>query len=351
MDELDADALRSLVNQRNYRAVASELMRLEVARGVVSMRTLGDDPESAVNDSPELSLEYDPSPAAGCSVYGYYRYQLDGPSIIYVHPSYSTDRDSFTIVHEYGHHVQRQHAVWANLLYAMNSGARKKLEEDVADAFAAEVLIPAGVAESNSNWVSAAALARIHASVRASRSAVAMRATEFAPQGEQGSLVVFDRKGAVIFARALGEDVFAPARDQVQPGLAILFERASAAGGSATGPLAGGLRSKSNWIQADLHGEVAVDYTGLYAFGIVRPEQRYGRVPVWEQQEVECSNPACEHVFVVDATIAICPVCNDPRCPNCNTCSCEGAAVTICQDCWMALSVAEQNGSLVHECA
>jgi hypothetical protein len=350
MTPLDRQALQRLVDQRAYRAIAVELVGLESARGVVSMVALGEDPEEAVSASPELSLEYDTSPRAGCSVYGYYHYRINEPAVILVHPSLTRDRDSFTIVHEYGHHVQRQHAIWANLLYSLPAGARTKLEERVADAFAAEVLIPADSFTLDSSWLKARTLAEVHQMVHASRSAVAMRAIEIAPSNDNGTVVVCDVDGVVIFARAAGDDVFTPARGISQPGLAALVKKAVESDGYASGDLQGGLRAASNWIQDDLRGDVALDFSGLYAFVVLRSTQLYGREQTWEQHEFECSNPACELVFTVDGSVTICPICRDPRCPDCNTCACEPPAASTCTNCWMALSVAEQSGSVTHEC-
>lgn len=350
MEPLDEHQLKDLIAQHNYRGIAVELVRLETERGVVSMLDLGDNPEEAVLGSPELSLEYDSSPRAGCSVFGFYRFRIDAPATIVVHPSLTSARDSFTIVHEYGHHVQRQHGSWANLLYSLPTGSRSKIEERVADAFAAEVLIPADTLSFDSGPLNARTLSSVHRSVRASRSAIAMRAVEVAPSNENGTVLVCDSDGVVIFARAAGDDVFTPARGQSQPGLARLYEAAARSGGHYSSEVRGGLRAGSNWIQEDLQGDAALDYSGIYAFVILRSTQVYGREQTWELQEAECSNPACEFVFTVDASVVMCPRCQEPQCPSCSTCTCEPSSTLTCTNCWVALSVAEQAGVVEHEC-
>lgn len=339
----------AMISQRAYRSIAIELVHLERIRAVVSVEALGSEPEGTILGSPELELEYSMSPRSGCSVYGFYQYRAGRPAIIVVHPSLAEDRDNFTLVHEYGHHVQRHHEPWADALYALTPADRAKVEERVADAFAAEVLIPA--AETfESRWLSASFLAQVHEGVRASRSAVAMRAIEIAPSTDSATVVVCDSEGVVIFARSLGDDVFAPARGVAQPGLANLFSAAANSDGHASGPLVGGLRAGSNWIQEDVQVDLALDHSGFFAFAILRPTQRFGRVQEWTQDEVECANGACELVFTVDASILICPTCGDPKCPACRSCSCELAAAPTCPECWVELSVAEQNGTLQHEC-
>ncbi len=350
LESLDTAQLKALIAQRNYRAIAVELVRLEADRGVISIAALGDDPEDAVLRCPELSLEYVTAPRAGCSVFGYYQYRIAAPATIFIHPAATAARDSFTIVHEYGHHVQRLHETWTNLLYALPRAASTALEERVADAFAAEVLIPADIISFDSSWLSARTLALVHQNVRASRSAVAMRAVEIAPANDNGTVVVCDSGGVVIFARAAGEDIFTPARGVAQPDLTALFHAAQDADGHATGELRGGLRSNSNWIQDDIQGEAAIDYSGMYAFVVLRSTQKYGREQRWHQEQAECANPACELVFTVDASVTICPRCSEPKCPGCSTCSCEPAAASICPNCTMAYSVAEQSGQAEHVC-
>lgn len=350
MSPLDPTQLHELIDHRNHRAIAAELVSLESLRGVVSMADLGEFPDDVVISSPELELEYDSSPRAGCSVYGYYKYRIGAPAVIFVHPAHSVARDSFTIVHEYGHHVQRQHAAWANILFAIPRAAAQKLEERVADAFAAEVLIPADLVSADSTWLNARVLSEVHQNVRASRSAVAMRAVEIAPANDNATVVVCDNEGVVIFARAAGDDVFTPARGIVQPGLAALFARAQQSDGAVSSDVREGLSSGSNWIQGDIQGELAIDYSGMYGFVVLRSNQKYGRIQTWDQSESECANPACELVFTVDELVIICRLCKEPRCPSCATCSCEPAAAAVCTDCFFELSVAEQAGELMHEC-
>lgn len=350
MDAFSANDFAARIQQRNYRAIATELVRLEDERGILSIAALGEDPEDTVAASPELSLEYDISPKAGCSVFGYYQPRAGMPAAIVISAAATADRDRFTIVHEYGHHVQRHHPTWADALYTLPTAKRSKVEERVADAFAAEVLIPADVGDLESSWLDARVLVKVHESVRASRSAVAMRAVEIAPVNETGTVVVCDINGTVIFARAANDDVFTPMRGVAQPGLATLFAAANQSGGQATGAIGEGLRASSNWIQEDLQGDLAIDYSGMYAFVVIRSSQKYGREQAWSQDEVECANPACELVFVVDADAEICPTCKEARCRDCKTCACEKSATATCPNCTMKLSVAEQAGVIEHVC-
>lgn len=345
------DEFHALVRAKNYRQIAIELIALEAGREVFDVDALRDDPEDALGGNAEISVEYDMNPREGCSVFGYYRHVSSGQSMILVHPSFTSERDRFTILHELGHHVQRQHGAWANVRYSLPTEIGRRLEERVADAFAAEVLIPANTVSPDSTWLSARTLAEVYAKVRASRAAVAMRAIEIAPDGEQATVVVADHYGMVTFARASGDEVFAPARGRVQPGLAKMITTALNHGGSATGVLDGGLEAASGWAQQDLQVDVALDNSWCYAFAVIRSAQRYGRKPVWDRvDDVECGNEACGEVFAVDQTITICPKCLAAKCPECGQCACEPKGASACDRCWMVLTPAERANPALHEC-
>lgn len=342
-------ALRAWADGRQYWRIADELVRLEESRGVIDLAALSDDPEGALSGNPEVEIEYDSSPKPGCSVFGYYRPRSGAPALILVHPAFSAERDNFTIVHEVGHHVQRQHRAWANVRFAIGGAAGDRLEERVADAFAAAVLIPADVGADGS-WLDARALAQVHDRVRASRSAVAMRAVEIAPEGEPTAVVVADRTGLVTFARASGDHVYTPARGSVQPGIGALIQAAFSGDGYAAGALSGGIRFGSGWAQQDLSAEVALDSSWSHAFVVIRPDQRYGRTLVWEQVEAECLSEACGAVFLVDATVEICPRCSTPKCPECRGCACEPEQTPTCDHCFTMYSIAERADPALHEC-
>ncbi|CAN5239666.1 hypothetical protein BH11ACT3_BH11ACT3_05800 [soil metagenome] len=335
-----------LIQGRRYREIAIALLELEHERGQFDFVELAEHTESALEGNPELQIEYDVAPRRGCSVFGYYRYQTPPPSMIVVHPSMTSTRDRFTILHEFGHHVQRQHLAWANLRYSIPDPAGRNLEEHVADSIAAEILLPA---ELTVTGFTAADLSELHSRSRASRTAVAMRAVETAPQSESFVVMVLEADGSVLFGRAAGDDIFAPAKGVPQPDLKSLVEAAAPSGRSA-GPLPEGIRAASGWTQGELVAEVAADQSGMYFFAVLRPAQKYGRVPDWAVEEVECPNPACEFVFSVNGDTERCSVCGGSKCPNCSSCYCEKALGDMCLNCFTALSLAEQSGQVVHEC-
>ena len=333
-----------------YRAIARLLIDLERIRGMFDFELLATDTENALASSSEISVEFDPSPRAGCSVFGYYQAIPSGQSRIVVHPSHTSARDRFTILHELGHHVQRQHLEWAALRHSLAGRAGDRLEERVADAFAAEVLIPSDD-ELETSTLSASSLSEVHSQSRASRSAVAMRAIEIAPESENAVVIVCDIDGIVIFARGTGDDVFTPARGLAQPSLLPMLSKAAAGTGRFTGELSQGLQTLSGWSQGELAAEIALDQSGEYAFVILRPMQRFGRKQVWTQSNYVCSSEACGEHFVRDETVVMCNRCKGPKCPACSGCSCEVELGKVCTKCFLGLSKAEQSGDVEHVCA
>lgn len=348
---IEAAYFQTLAESRSYRQIAAELVRLEKLRATLDLEAMTHNPEAALHGNDEVTVEYDLNPRAGCSVFGYYLAVPKGQSLIFVHPSLSQERDNFTILHELGHHVQRQHDTWADVRYGFEGRNGDLLEERVADAFAAEILIPAEAISASANWLNAQALSDIFGQVRASRAAVAMRAVEIAPESEAASVAVTDSHGKVTFSRTSSDQLFAPARGLIQPGIARLIERAEAGAGHASGILSEGLQSRSGWTQSDLIADVALDHTGAYAFAVIRQNPGYGLAPAWgRSDDVECSREACGHVFAIIDDTEHCDVCNAPKCPNCRSCACESKLMAVCERCTMALSNAEQLDPSIHEC-
>lgn len=337
----------ALVDRRAYRQIAQQLLELERERGRLDLAAVSADPEAALHGHPELEITYDTSPTSGCSVFGYYRQRSGLPSLIVVHPSLTDGRDVFTILHEVGHHVQRQHMAWASYRFGIGGTAGSRLEERIADAIAAELLLPEGLSDLS---LDAVRMRDTHDRSRASRAAIAMRAAELASESESAVVVVTDLRGVVTFARACGDDLFPPARGLVQPDLARLISEAAARDGVASGDLQIGVLASSGWAQGEVTATVALDLAGEYAFAVIRPVQRYGRRPEWSLAAAECPNEACGEVFVVDASVEMCRDCGQPKCPECRSCYCEQSVGQVCTDCFMALSLAEQQGVTKHEC-
>lgn len=263
-----ATQFANLLDAGRIRDIAVELLEMERARGAVSIADLSADPFAALEDSGEVDIAYNSAPPEGCSVLGYYR---PLPPTIYVHAAMSAERDNFTLLHEYGHHVQRVHLEWADVWLSLPDAAGAKINESVADAFAAEVLMPPGIAPLDVGPLRVRTIRQAHAQCRASRQALVMRAVELAPADERAVIAITDLDGRVTFALSTCDEP-RPRRGAVQTGLAELVLKATQADGFSTGPLRGGLTAESGWAREDMVAEVAIDVDGRYAFAVIRPE-------------------------------------------------------------------------------
>lgn len=334
-----------LLRQGDLHTVAQRLIQLEIGRGVLDASAFRDNPFVALDSHPEVTVEFDDHPPAGCSVFGFYR---PNPPTIILHPSVSDRRDNFTVLHEYGHHVQRQHLDWLPVWMALPDAEGRVVNEEVSDAFAAEILLPAGAVTFGTDQLSARHIRDAFESSQASRQATVMRAADLAKPGERAVIVLATLDGTVMFARSPSNDVM-PRRGAVQPDLARLIAEAAAGDGFARGRFADGLQTASGWAQHELEAEVAVDHTGRYGFAVITRESRYG-TDRWDKAEFDCPNAACSETFILDASVQRCGYCKDPRCPACNACSCERTASPTCPECFSEFSVAERDGLIPHEC-
>ncbi|BDY26884.1 ImmA/IrrE family metallo-endopeptidase [Mycolicibacterium mageritense] len=345
MTEDIAARLAGFLDTGHIRDIAVELVEMERTRGAVSISDLSADPFAALEDSGEVDIDYHSAPPEGCSVFGYYRPK---PPTIYVHAAISAERDNFTLLHEYGHHVQRVHLEWADVWLSLPDAAGAKVNEAVADAFAAEVLMPPGIAPLDVGPLRVRTVRQAHAQCRASRQALVMRAIELAPAEDRAVIAITDLDGRVTFALSTCDEP-SPRRGAVQTGLAELVAKATQTGGFSSGPLRGGLTAESGWAREDMIAEVAIDVDGRYAFAVIRPETRYA-FQRWEKVTHECLNEACGATFDTDTTLVNCRACQQPKCPECGQCACERPASARCPKCNFELSVAERSGVVEHEC-
>ncbi|MFI6675242.1 ImmA/IrrE family metallo-endopeptidase [Kribbella sp. NPDC050470] len=339
------DNFAGWLRQGDFRSIAQALVELERQRGVLDLAAFRDDPIAALSRLPELSVELDDRPPAGCSVSGFYR--PDPPTIV-VHPSVSNRRDNFTVLHEYGHHTQRQHLDWLSVWMNLGDNDGRRVNEIVSDTFASEILLPADSLTLGTGRLSATHIRDAYENSQASRQATVMRAAQLAAPDERVVIVITTPDGTVTFARSPSSDVM-PRRGAIQPDLARLMTEALASNGYARGRLVDGVQTTSGWTQHGLIAEVAVDQLGRYGFVVITRESRFGPEQ-WDRAEFDCPNAACAETFVLDESVQRCPDCKDPRCSSCGACSCDEETVQACPRCFLQLSVAETSGAVAHEC-
>lgn len=340
--------LQVLADARDQAGVARELIHHELARGIYDFDALRVDPAAEINAVGEVSVHLAYLPEDKCPVDGYYDHASRPPRII-LHPSATEARDRFTVLHELGHHLQRTIAQWADVWCLLPQAVGEGLNEAVADAFAAQVLMPERIIDLAAADVTARALCdAFEQAATVSRSALAYQALQGATPGDDVAVIVCDVVGTVVFARSVGR-LWPPARNVTQPALRVLFEAASRNAGRAAGALQPGLVARSGNTQDDLIADLAIDPTGRYAFAVVRLASRYAP-PTWVDTTQECSNPACGEPFRPTESPSTCNRCGDRRCPHCQSCSCDAEVPLTCPDCRMAYSAAERADATSHEC-
>jgi hypothetical protein len=227
----------------------------------------------------------------------------------------SPGRRSFSLLHEFGHHLCTRLGAVADAFWDLPDGGRQ-LEEDLADAFAAAVLLSERIVDSVfTDGVTAADLVRLWHATSASREACCVAAARLLPA--PGYVMLLHPDGRCQFAARNG-DAFPIARDTVQ--IAIKLSRALA-GGAARGvdrpTLPGGVQTGQMYFDAVTEGR--------YTFAVWVTDS-----PAWESWPVPLdSGPtgntgwcaSCDLQFT--SYQAACGDCGEPRCTRCGRCECE----------------------------
>ncbi|WP_078377471.1 ImmA/IrrE family metallo-endopeptidase [Rhodococcus erythropolis] len=307
---------------------------------------LSQDPETTIREYVDVKIRRTENLTASCPVLGLYR---PSPPTIMLRPTGTRSRDNFTILHEYGHHLQQNDEQWAvKVLHQLGPVDRRRIEEAVSDQFAAAILLPRKMLEGHlSNGLTSSAIRAIRDSSSASRIATCVRSVELASQTDHAIVSLSDIDATIIFSVATDESLFRLPRGSFQPDLQPLIVEALEGDGTASGRAVQGLQYSNGNARADLNLEIAID-SRQYVFVVARPHSRFGRQQ-WGHTQMECASPWCEEVFVVDDTISRCQRCGDPQCPECDSCACEKATKT-CPNCHLSMSAAEMNaGKLEHD--
>lgn len=267
-----------------------------------------------------------------CSIAGLYRSGAVPPEILVAH-SASPGRRSFSLLHEWGHHRINQDDEVAEELYSYKEEEGRELEENVCDALAARLLLPADVVRDvvGDGSVSAYTFARLCEQSSASREACAVRLSQ--ELASPGYVVVArldpsSGRCRVQFAAAAG-DALPIRRNTPQPG--TLLEKAFTTG-HATGRES--LRFPSGAQTAEMYGETL--RRSEYVLGVFvqdRPSwgdfalrPRPARGGFEEQYCEECAAP-----FYPSGSR--CRVCGDFPCTTCNRCTCEPRSAQREKDC------------------
>ncbi|MEU4159236.1 ImmA/IrrE family metallo-endopeptidase [Actinoplanes sp. NPDC026670] len=309
----------------------------------VDLQELAANPAAVVVTVDDLVLGWiEPGDAGpGCSVAAMYSATEVPPRISVVRDA-SPGRRAFSVLHEFGHHLCTRIEAIADAFWDLPDNG-KSVEEDLADAFAAQVLLPDATVDTVlADGVDARAVLRLWQATSASREACCVAAAQRLPAP---GYVMLLRPDATSQFTARHGDAVPIARGsrqtaaRLQPAL-----RGGTARGSGRPTLPGGVQTAQMYLDAATADgyTVAVWVTDSPAWDALpapldtRPVGNSGY----------CGGCAREFTTWKPS----CRTCAEPHCPDCGTCDCEpgttGRPVTErrCDRCFTTLPLAAFDG-------
>jgi hypothetical protein len=318
---------------------------------------LAEDPFAVLESRTDLTVrlvsETDHLPGAAtsaCSVAGVYVDDAT-PPILAVADAASPGRRAFTLLHEFGHHLQRiETALMGLLLEQPDNGLI--LEDTACDAFAAELLLPADFVDRfiESRGPTGQQIVDLWHASAASRAAVCVRASQCLPS--PGHVVLLDADGAVSFAASAGLPPLARGSRQ---GTVGTVGEAYSRSGRATGRTR--LRYRDGILGDELHAQVVPMDGYLLMVAVIdsAPWEKFSlssRQPGPVAAAWICERVDCGHEF--HSFDPRCSRCGRPACPECERCGCEPRVrERTCTGCFQRLpaSLFAGSSSRCRECA
>jgi Zn-dependent peptidase ImmA (M78 family) len=288
-------------------------------------------------DGLQLRLVPDSQTDERCSVAGGYVHTTIPPTLT-VTDSLSPGRRSFTVLHELGHHLQKNNIPLAGAVRRQPADT-DAFEDAACDAFAARVLISddtlAAVFTDRSS--TAAALVRLFEETKASRAACCARAVEHL--GTSGVVAVIDNAGRVMFARGHG-DVIGPARGTDQSDSPLIKAALASDTGAQrdrtyftyrTGNRSNEMYGDAAWAGDYLLVVTVLDRPGWKAFAPSRdlPRAYVPKLDGW------CE--ICQEAFTVTDR---CTACGQGRCAA-GHCGCSAAREKTCNRCFCVKHISQ----------
>ncbi|VXB72521.1 ImmA/IrrE family metallo-endopeptidase [Aeromicrobium sp. 9AM] len=314
---------------------AAEFVGNMDARHPGLVETLRDDPLEALAQFGEVTFTLSAHQQSGkCSVLGSYTTFTDPPTISVTRRGQG--QTWFSALHELGHHEQQGDFAWTVALDTIDDERRRgRLEEQICEAFAAEILLGADVVDEiiGDDIPTAKSIADLHHATGASRAACAVRVLQLLRA--EGLVMVATLEGEVLFSTGSG-DVFAPKKGTVQPPDSVVARAADAGTSSSrdasvmygTGRQQHGFAADAvrddDYVYAVFTAGKPGWVTGFYA----------SKNLYWGSAEHDCR---CGATFTRGAE-AYCETCNrGDTCPECGVCACAPEPVRdlTCTDCFM----------------
>ena len=329
----------------------AELVRRQAAHlvGLVAedlREGLAHDPEQVMVDAYGITVTYvAASTSSRCSIDGTY---TANPPAITVATSLSAGRERFSLLHELGHHLQRNDFDSIDVLNRAGKN-RRTLEEDICDSFAAEILLPEPDVDDalDGQLPSAEALASLYKEHSASRAACCVRIAQ--RLRSSGYVLLTNLDGHVAFAATAGDALpLARGTRQVDELFAeALSGRVTRGKTRVTYP--------SQWQSPVYFGELL--QAGDWVFGVLQDQPPSWQVVPLKGDElkpapgqIECGH--CGETFA--GWNPPCERCHVRTCAHCGRCECtKTPAPRTCQGCWLLLAPSRfpDDGPFCLDCA
>lgn len=286
----------------------------------------------------DRDLEATVEGAAGaprCSVAGtYYPATRDQLPTIAVVRSMSGARDAFTVLHEFGHHIQRTDDDLIDALGDLDPDLSVVVEDAVCDHLASSILIPDETVARvvGTRGPTAPEVVELHSRTGASRAAVCVRAAQLLQR--PGHVLLLDEDDRVQFSSS--RSLF-PLRRRSDQSTASVIRRARASlreGGSGRVTdndtrftyRDGAFEGESLYAQSAAFDNgylvvVAVLEKPPWTDTFVMPKAQTGPQTRWHT----CERPGCGHEF--QAWNGPHELCGVPECPECGYCGCTPGRV------------------------
>lgn len=290
--------------------------------------------------------------ASGCSVAGGYLAN-HMPPVLAISESASRGRRAFTVLHEYGHHLQQSvYDLMERLTQQPDGGL--SLEDAACDTFASALLLPKELVKqhiADRGPSAATVLSLWQAAPQVSRAAVCVRAT--LTLQTPGHVTLLDENGVVIFSSS--RDLPPLHRGSDQSRVKIVNAALRAAGriidGEAEFVYRNGIRGQELYAQA-------ADMGGLTVVVSVSERAPWRKLSLPRRDSGPkgafriCEHSVCGHEF--HTFERPCEQCGVPTCPECGQCNC-GFRVReqTCPSCYLvkATHLFDKSTGVCQDCA
>lgn len=274
------------------------------------------------------------SDSSACSVAGHFNPRTKIITVTRASPG----RQSFTLLHEMAHYLQQEDDSWVDEVLAKEPDFGRRLEEQVCEAVAAEVLLGGDEISRilGDRTPAANSALELFRKTQASRAACCVATAQ--RLNRTGWVLLTDLSGTIQFGIGSGDRT--PPQRGVNQGPRHLSVRAAERGAA---------RGVDEWVTwksgrrwEGLHGDAVRDDRGEYVFVVLTDEEPPWspspmrlRAPVYVEPEPwECH--ACGDTSPYPP--ALCDTCGESRCPACKACACVVRRSELkCKDCNLIL--------------